>query len=192
VVLVVVMALVLMLVVVVLVLVVVALLLVALLLVAFLGAPLQPIQGPFGSTLLRSCRRQDPDQGQTGHQPPQQPAAGPALGDRPGQGIEGGGIHWRLLAPSAALTPGQGQPIGGPGAPPEEEPGPLLARQRTSVKAQTEVASSRFTRAMIAPAGCVGVVAAVMAAHRRDRTEVRCGRRVKNERFCDRRQGQSR
>ena len=70
VVIVVVLVLMLMLLVVVLVLVVVALLAVALLMVALLGAPPQPIDRTLGRTLLRPRRRQDPEQRQTGHQPP--------------------------------------------------------------------------------------------------------------------------
>jgi len=50
--------------------VVLVLVVVALLAVALLGAPLQPSDRTLGRTLLRPRRRQDPEQRQTGHQPP--------------------------------------------------------------------------------------------------------------------------
>jgi len=61
--------------------------------VGVLGLLVSPIAGTFGRALLRSPGRQHPEQGQTGHQSPQHPAAGASLGDRAGQTIEGGRVH---------------------------------------------------------------------------------------------------
>jgi hypothetical protein len=73
--------------------VLVVVLVVALLAVALLGASRQPLVRALGPNLLLPNHGQRPEQGQTRHQPPQQPAAAPGRLERSRQSIEGGRIH---------------------------------------------------------------------------------------------------
>jgi hypothetical protein len=72
---------------------------VALLAVALGGAPLDPIHGALRRALRLHHQGQDPDHGQTHHQP-DQPAPGPPLGDGPGEGIEVRAVQGRPPSPT--------------------------------------------------------------------------------------------